>query len=341
MSIMRPIGAGAAVTTTHSAIAGRHTTISSNIASNFGGSHSSGSWGHQSNGWHNNGHQGNAWHGNWHHGDAGHGGWNHGDGWHRNNHHHDFDDDDVFFVIGGFWPWWGWYSWYPYYAYPYYYGYPYYGSYYGYDTSLGYSMGGGDTYNYYNYNNDATGPLQPGSTINGMQVPDYDALRAAGQGQSDKLFDDGVLAFGKQDYATAIAKMQEAVRLEPEDTVLPFAYAQALFANNQYEQAAAVISTTLSEMSPRKAEISFPRGLYKDENILNAQIRNLERAVLMDPANSQLQLLYGYQLMGSGKIDEAKVALNVAARDAKTAAAATSLLDVIERAQQQTVTPAK
>ena len=344
MSIMKPIGAR---DTTVAAVSSRHSTITDRRAAMIGSRDPAGSVGvnrslsgsRQQGNWQ----QGNSHNGNWSHGNWNHNNWGHGNGWHG-NHHHWCNNGSVFVAIGGFWPWWGWYGWYPYYWYPYYgysyYGYPYYGyPYYGYGASIWYPMGG-DTYNYYNYNYDTTGALQPGSTVNGVQVPDYGALSAVGQkaapqSKSDKLFDDGVQAFGKQDYATAIAKLQEAVRLEPDDTVLPFAYAQALFANTQYEQAAAVISTTLSEMSPRKAEISYPRGLYKDEDILNTQIKNLERAVLMNPTDTQLQLLYGYQLMGIGKIDEAKVALTVAKRDARTAAAATALLDVMERAQQK------
>jgi len=307
------------------------------IAGNFSGGRGS----------HSGGHQSDAWHGKGQHGDGHHGNSWHGDSWHNNHHHNSCDNDDVFFVIGGFWPtWWCWNSWYPYYWYPYSYGYSYYGyPYYGYDASISYPMGG-DTYNYYNNNYNTTGPLQPGSTVNGMQVPDYDALRAAGQKgtaetQSDKLFDEGVKAFGNNDYATAVENFRMAVRLEPEDTVLPFAYAQSLFANNQYEQAAAVISTTLAEMNPHKAEISYPRGLYKDAGVLDAQIENLRRAVLMDPRNTQLQLLYGYQLLGIGKVDDAVVPLTVAKNDPKTTAPAAALLDLIDRMKQPSNMPIK
>jgi Tfp pilus assembly protein PilF len=295
---------------------------------------------HQSNWSHNNwSHQGNWSHNNWSHNNWSHNNWSHnnfhhGDAFHR--HHHNFHDDDDVFVVFGFggfwpWPWWWWDGWSPWYSYPWwpYYGYPGYGS-----------------INYYNYYDDSA--LQPGSTDYGMQVPDYNALSAVGQKmkaqpetQSDKLFDDGVQAFGRQDYPTAIEKFRTAVRLEPDDTVIPFAYAQALFANNDYEQAAAVITTTLAEMSPQKAEVFYPRGMYKDENILNAQIENLRRAVLMDPQNSQLQLLYGYQLLGVGKTDEAVVPLNTANRDAKTAPSAAALLDLLKRTEQQSAAPAE
>jgi Flp pilus assembly protein TadD len=292
---------------------------------------------HQGNWSHNSWSQGNWSHNNWSHNNwmwnrnFHHGDFHHNDFFHH--HHRDFDNDFVFIGFGGFWPWWGswwwWGGWYPYYWYPWWYG-----------PSYGYYPYNYGSYNYNYYGSDY------GSTDYGMQVPDYNALSAVGQKmkaqpqtQSDKLFDEGVEAFGHQDYATAVEKFRMAVRLEPNDTVLPFAYAQALFANNDYEKAAAVITTTLYEMAPEKPEVFYPGGLYKDENILNAQIENLHRAVLMDPQNSQLQLLYGYQLLGVGKTDEAMVPLNTAKRDARTAPSATLLLDLLKRTEQPSTAP--
>jgi hypothetical protein len=257
----------------------------------------------------------------------------------------------LFVSVGGYWPsypcaryyWYGCHPWY------------WYGP-----TPVAYSLGG-DTYNYYTYNypdtgSDTGGALTPGSIVNGVEVPDYDALHAAGRSvnipaqlpqqlpapeqpaqatESDELFDEGVQAFADANYAAAIEKFQRAVRLEPNDVILPFAYCQALFANNDYEQAAAVLRTALNAMAPAKPEVFFPRGLYKDDNVLTAQIKNLERAVMMNPTNPELQLLYGYELLGIGKIDEAKTSLEVAKRNARTAAPAGLLLNLIERVEQE------
>jgi hypothetical protein len=266
----------------------------------------------------------------------------------------------MFVSIGGYWP---------YYPYARYYWYDYHPWYWYGAAPVAYPIGGADTYNYYTYNyygNDAAGTrgaLTPGSVVNGVEVPDYDALRAAAGRQvdvpaqvqlqtpaqmplpaqpaapteADQLFDEAVRAFGDANYPAAIEKFRKAVRDEPNDVILPFAYAQALFANNDYEQAAAVLHTALAEMAPAKSEVFFPRGLYKDDDVLNAQIENLKRAVMMNPANAELQLLYGYQLLGIGKSDEAKVPLSVAKRDARTAGPAGSLLELIDRVKQESI----
>jgi Tfp pilus assembly protein PilF len=268
----------------------------------------------------------------------------------------------VFMSVGGYWPSYSYARYYWYDCHPWY----WYGA-----EPVAYQVGGGDTNNYYTYNyygSDTTntgnvsntGALTPGTIVNGVEVPDYDALRNAASKQttippqaaqqalppqqpaapteSDKLFDAGVTAFGAGDYAAAIAQFQRAVRLEPNDVILPFAYAQALFANTDYEQAAAVLQTALNDMSPAKPEVFFPRGLYKDDTVLTEQIKSLERAVMMNPANSTLQLLYGYQLMGIGKMDDAKVPLGVAKRDARTAGPASTLLNLIDRVKAESQT---
>lgn len=88
-------------------------------------------------------------------------------------------------------------------------------------------------------------------------------------------------------------------------------------------------------MAPAKPEVFFPRGLYTDDNMLTSQIKNLEKAVMMNPSNTDLQLLYGYQLLGIGQLDQAKIPLEVAKRNARTAGPATSLLNLLEEVKQQ------
>lgn len=335
MDIMRPLSSTARdgfVSSSHNAVSGNR-----NLAANMGSQHSwnSGNWSRNGSNWSHNGSNNNWSHNGSHNNNWSHNNWGHGDIWNNHHHNHCDFDDNVFVFVGGFWPFW-WYAGYPYYWYPWYgYGGPAYYDYY---------PAGGSTYNSYNYYDD-TGALQPGSTINGMQVPDYDALSAVNQktnpqateapaNNSDKLFDEGVQAFGRQEYHIAVDRLQAATALEPADTVLPFAYAQALFANKQYDQAAAVISLTLSKTSTQQAEIFYPRGMYKDQNVLMTQIEDLRLAVQKNPADVQLQLLYGYQLLGIGRVDEAVAPLTAAKNDELTAVPAKALLDLLDRIQK-------
>jgi tetratricopeptide (TPR) repeat protein len=192
-----------------------------------------------------------------------------------------------------------------------------------------------------------------------VQVPDYDGLTAIGQkmkmqgtvqpitqtasqaaasqpaNPADKLVDEGVKAFSAKDYATASEKFRSAVRLEPNDTVLPFMYAQALFANNEYEKSASVLDTVLTEMGPRQQrDVFYPRGLYSNETVLQSQIKNLERAVNMDPKNADLHLLLGYHYLGTGRLDEARSTLAPALNDKLSALPAQALVNLIEQVKQ-------
>ena len=245
----------------------------------------------------------------------------------------------MFVSVGGYWPAYTYSRYYWYGCHPY----VWYGA-----APAAYAIGDTQVYTYQRY--PAPGALVPGTTVAGVEVPDYDGLIQAGQKikmtaaaepptrpdeptEADKLFDSAVKDFENTNYAAAAETLKVALRMEPNDAVLPFAYAQALFANNEYEKAAAVVYTALAEFGPQQPEVFYPRGMYKDEDLLTAQINNLERAVMMDPANVQMQLLLGYHLLGTGKYDQAAIPLTVAQRDPRTQAPASALLNLLEKAK--------
>lgn len=153
---------------------------------------------------------------------------------------------------------------------------------------------------------------------------------------ADRNFDDAVNSFAAHDYTEAILKFRVAMILDPEDIILPFAYSQALFANGEYAAAASVLRTTLNQM-PRdkdKETVFYPRGLYKDEKVLNKQLAGLALALSADPANTDLNLLYGYHLLGVGQIDDADKPLALAAHDPANKVSVTILLDLLEKVKQ-------
>jgi len=245
----------------------------------------------------------------------------------------------MFVSVGGYWPAYTYSRYYWYGCHPY----VWYGA-----APAAYAIGDTQVYTYQRY--PAPGALVPGTNVAGVEVPDYDGLIQAGQKikmaaaaepptrpdeptEADKLFDSAVKDFENTNYAAAAETLKVAVRMEPNDAVLPFAYAQALFANNEYEKAAAVVYTALAEFGPQQPEVFYPRGMYKDEDLLTAQIQNLERAVMMDPANVQMQLLLGYHFLGIGQYDKATIPLTVAQRDPRTKAPATALLNLLEKAK--------
>jgi len=121
------------------------------------------------------------------------------------------------------------------------------------------------------------------------------------------------------------------MQLAPEDIVMPFAYVQALFANGQYQKAAEALRNALLKSSPQQEGVFYPRGLYTDESLLDKQIEQLSDIVDKNPVDARMRLLLGYQLLGTGKLDEAAGHLENARLNSYTNLAATLLIDVLEK----------
>jgi hypothetical protein len=242
----------------------------------------------------------------------------------------------VFVSIGGCWP--IGYRYVRYYWYPchYYYWYGYY--------PVAREVIG-DTYNYYTYNyyyDDDTSITEYGEAADGIKPVDQytfaDVRRKLAQQAkqpkpatlADIYFDAAVKAFEEGDYDKAAERFAKAMELAPEDVILPFAYAQALFAAQKYAEAAQVLRCALEKAAPEQEGVYYPRGLYPDEDTLVEQINLLAEEAEKQPCNSDLQLLLGYQLLGFGEAEKAMEPLNKAAQDTKNAAAATVLLNLAE-----------
>lgn len=224
----------------------------------------------------------------------------------------------VFISLGGYWPcytfrryyWYGWhpYCWYGYYPPEY--------------------VIASDTYNYYYYR---TAPQGEELNKAHKKIEDGAPAKPAEETQADRTFEAGVKAFDASDYTEATAKFHDAMQLAPEDIVVPFAYVQALFASGQHQNAAEALREALLKSSPQQEGVFYPRGLYSDESILNMQIEQLSEAVEKDPVNARIRLLLGYQLLGTGRLEEAAEHLENARLNSHTNQAATLLIDVLEK----------
>lgn len=240
----------------------------------------------------------------------------------------------VFVSLGGYWP-----RHYRYRRY-YWYGYhPY--RWYGYNPVI-YQIEG-DTYNYYTYDDggNVVATLTPSDNIRPVDENTFADVRsrlaeqtAKGPDQltlADRYFENAVEAFAAADYASAANKLAEAVKLESEDLVLPFAYVQALFADRQYTRAAAGLREALGRLGPDQRDVFFPRGLYSNDDILFEQIGQLAERAERDSFNTDLRLLLGYQLLGAGKLDRARQQLRQIPDNSKNAEPAAMLLELLER----------
>ena len=190
-------------------------------------------------------------------------------------------------------------------------------------------------YNYYTYNyyNTDDGDYQPAQTVNTEIYENIEEKTAEPQEPTlaDIYFEEAVKAFEVAQYNTAALKFAKAMELAPEDMVLPFAYAQALLASEQYSQAAEVLRGALEKVSPEKEGVFFPRGLYPDEETLTRHVDRLAERTAQFSFDADLQLLLGYQLLGIGRHDEAVEPLMNAGNDLKNAKAAGVLMELLEK----------
>ncbi len=245
----------------------------------------------------------------------------------------------MFISLGGWWPYdydymrYYWYGYHPYLWYGYYpigrevvvgsdnyytYNYNYYG----------------DDGSYTTYSSDA--PLDPVTQARlRAQLEQQKAAAPAPQTLADTRFEEGVKSFEAGEYAAAAAKFQEAQALSPNDMILPFAYAQALFANGQYDQAADVLRGALKNVTPEKEGVFFPRGLYANDDVLYGQIDKLLDKADQAENDGDLQLLLGYQLLGVGETGHAREQLEQAAQDPKNAESAGILLRLAAKMEKE------
>ena len=251
---------------------------------------------------------------------------------------------------------------YRYYSYPYtyYYGYPntYYYSlphrryyYYGYPYSY-------DNRRYYNYGTDR--PDQYKDTAEDTEQADLRrqldksneaaqrALREARQAnktvehlKADRYIDSVAKLFAKGDYRQAVGRASEALKAQPDSPILPFVYAQSLFANQQYGDAAGVLRETLRKVDVKEMGVFYSTGFYQSQATLNDQIGNLSEAAQNNPDLSGLQLLLGYQLLGLERFDDARNALELAKTQYTDKDAAETLIWVLNETKKTQQTTEK
>jgi hypothetical protein len=191
------------------------------------------------------------------------------------------------------------------------------------------------TYNYYN----STPTITTQTAVTTDLAEDSTATDAPlPQTQADICFANAVNAFEEGRYDNAVELFRQAVLMSPEDEILPFTYTQALFANGDYALSAYVLREVMAKMPSEEPAVYFPRGLYKEDQILSNQIARLENAITVEPFCTDYQLLLGYQYLGIGQWDKAVIALEQAARSPLNANIVTKLLDIAEKMENDAKT---
>lgn len=246
----------------------------------------------------------------------------------------------VFVSLGGWWPSYYdctryyWYGWHPY-------------RWYGY-SPVPYEAGGvynNYTYNYYGadgaaqngYTSAMPGSLAPTEQVVGVDPSSDEAQGVPAAGPADHHFSAGVKAFEEGHYAMAAASFQQAMDKAPSDKILPFAYAQALFADGHYRDAVSVLRLALanSQSTEEAPGVFYPRGLYQDDDMLFTHIDQFMDVQESQPQDADLKLLLGYHLLGIGEVSLARSYLVDVENYPETNPAATTLLVLADRLEQE------
>lgn len=159
--------------------------------------------------------------------------------------------------------------------------------------------------------------------------------RPVAPSSADKFFSQGVDYFTSGNYTRAADSFAQAKADSPSDIILPFAQIQALFADGKFDKAANILRDTLNKQPAGSVWAFYPEGLYTDSQTL---VRQLEPLLSQASADSDYQLLAGYQLLGIGNYDDAQSYISRAKEDSSTRIAAEKLQNILDNLKSNSFT---
>jgi tetratricopeptide (TPR) repeat protein len=172
------------------------------------------------------------------------------------------------------------------------------------------------------YNPYCAGPVVVGSAVIDYSQPIVVAQATASppaaqagltaEDQATPLFDAARTAFTQGDYKTALAQVDQAIALVPNDTVLHEFRGLALFALGRYKEAAAADYAVLS--AGPGWDWTTLSGLYPDVNVYTEQLRALEQYAKAHPAASEAKFLLADHYLTCGYTDAAAAELKEVVR---------------------------
>jgi tetratricopeptide (TPR) repeat protein len=123
-----------------------------------------------------------------------------------------------------------------------------------------------------------------------------------------RLFDQAREAFRRADFRGAQRLVEQALKLAPNDPVLHEFYALCLFANRQYEPAAAVLNPLLA-VAPGMDWTTLS-SLYASIDEYTRQLRALETHCTQQPNDSAAAFVMAYHYLICGHAEDAKQTLD-------------------------------
>ena len=111
----------------------------------------------------------------------------------------------------------------------------------------------------------------------------------------------------QNDYASALAQVNQAIAILPNDPVLHEFRGLVLFATGQYQQAAGVIYAVLS--AGPGWDWTTLSSLYPSVDIYTQQLRALEAYCKANPKSAEPRFLLAYEYLTCGSVDAAETEL--------------------------------
>jgi tetratricopeptide (TPR) repeat protein len=170
-------------------------------------------------------------------------------------------------------------------------------------------------------------PAEGQAADDGGAAADPAAEPTSPPSETEVLVEKALAAFKSGDYASALAGLDRAVKLSPEDSVVHEVRALALFALGRYPEAAAVLNAVLA--AAPGMDWTTLSGLYGDVDDYTVQLRRLEAACRENPSSAANYFVLAYHYLVGGHADLAADCLGVVVREQPGDAVAKRLLEAI------------
>jgi hypothetical protein len=145
--------------------------------------------------------------------------------------------------------------------------------------------------------------------------------------QGLERFDAALAAFKMQEYAKALAEINAALKLLPNDPVVHEVRSLVLFATADYNAAAAGLASLLA--SAPGMDWTTMSGLYGDVADYTSQLRKLERYAEQHPTDAPSHLVLAYHYLVTDAKDEAVAALKIVVKSQPKDVTAKRMLDAL------------
>lgn len=157
--------------------------------------------------------------------------------------------------------------------------------------------------------------------------------------ESAQMFDAALEAFKSGDYASALARCDNALKQAPNDPVIHEVRALSLFALGKYQPAGAALNSLLA--SSPGMDWTTMSGLYGNADDYTKQLRALESHLRANPKDASARFVLAYHYLVLGETEAAVKALTLVVEQQPKDGTAKRLLEALSGAAEEEESSAK